>query len=149
MIIERAGTDAISFCEVFELLLKLHETGGYAPLDVDKASANTYRILQEGMVFVARDDDDKVIGTLGFTEHSFWYHDSTFLQDVWFFVLPEYRAGKVGIELMRAAKALADEKNKIAFVTVTNPARRPKATTMSLESQIAGYMPLGYTIKIK
>ena len=49
---------------------------------------------------------------------------------------------------MKAARECAQARNKIAFVTVNNPDRRPKKTSMSLESQIAGFVPLGYTIKL-
>jgi GNAT superfamily N-acetyltransferase len=146
--IERAKPDEASFTEVFELLLHLHAAGGYADLDVNKASDNCFRVIEEGMVFVARSEDGKAVGTLALTELSFWYSQETFLQDAWFFVLPEFRAGNVGVELMKAAREAAEEKSKIAFVTVNNPDRRPKKTRMTIESQVAGYAPLGHTTRI-
>lgn len=146
--IVRAGADEASFNEVFALLLDLHRAGGYAELDVDTAALNAYNVLKEGMTFVAR-LDGKAIGTLALTELRFWYSKQTFLQDAWLYVMPEHRKGVVGIQLMRAAKNEAQARNKIAFVTLNNPDRRPKATVMSLESQIAGYVPIGYTLKIR
>ena len=147
LIIERADTSESSFEAVFGLLLRLHREGGYAPLDPVKARVNAYRVIEEGMTFLARRDGHPV-GTLSLTELSFWYAQSTFLQDGWFYVSPEFRKGRVGIALMRAAREEAQRRNRIAFVTVNNPDRRPKSTTMSLESQTAGYVPLGYTMKI-
>lgn len=146
--IERAANDEQSFCDVFDLLIGLHRDGGYAPLDVSKASANCFRMLAEGMVFVARLPDGTAIGTLAMTELTFWYAQDTFLQDAWFYVRPEYRKGHVGVALMRAARDDAQARGKIAFITVNNPDRKPKRTTMALESQTAGYVPVGHTIKI-
>jgi GNAT superfamily N-acetyltransferase len=149
MRIEQAENDEKTFIDVFELLIELHKEGGYAVLDTGDTSRTTYRILSEGTALVARDKDGKAIGTLGLTELKFWYAKDTYLQDVWFFVLPEHRGGNVGVELMRAARKIADEKNKILMVTVTNPDRRPKNTKMTIQSQNAGYIPVGYTIQAR
>lgn len=145
--VDRAGSDEASFSEVFSLLLELHKAGGYAELDVNVAADSTYRVLREGMTFVAR-KNGKPIGTIGLTEMQFWYSHTKFLQDAWLYVKPEFRRANVGTLLMRAARDEAQRRNQIAFVTLNNPDRRPKRTTMSLESQVAGYVPLGYTIKI-
>lgn len=149
MKIEIAKNDEQTFIDVFELLVKLHGEGGFDVLDSDEASRNAYRVLSEGMTLVARDDNGKAIGTLGLVELKFWYSKQTFLQDGWFFVLPKHRKGRVGVELMRAARAIADEKTKMLFVTVNNPDRRVKKTKMTLQSQTAGYVPVGYTIQAR
>lgn len=146
--IERLGADEQSFSDMFSLLLELHKVGGYAPLDVDKAAANAYRFLEEGMSFLAR-VDGKPVGVLPAIELPFWYAEETFIQDGAFYVKPEHRGGRVGVELMRALKAEAEHRAKIAFVTINNPDRRPKRTTMSIESQVAGYVPLGHTLKVR
>lgn len=147
--VEKAGSDERSFRDVFELCLLLHKEGGYAPLDVSKAANNCYQVLRENACFVARTQNGRAVGTLALTTLRFWYSAESFLQDAWFFVRPEYRGGDVGVLLMRAARAEADAQAKIAFVTVNNPDRRPKQTRMSIESQVAGYVPLGYTLKIR
>lgn len=149
MKIEIAANDEPTFCDVFELLIRLHAEGGYAVMDAAEASRNAYLVLSEGMTLVARNDDGAAIGTLGLTELKFWYSKETYLQDGWFYVLPRYRRGKVGVELMRAARKIADQKNKILLVTVTNPDKRPKKTVMTLQSQNAGYVPVGYTIQAR
>lgn len=142
-----ADTSETSFVEVFEMLLALHAEGGYAPLDGDKAMTACYTMLKDGMTFVAKIEGNPV-GVLVLGERKFWYSESSFLQEVAFFVRPEYRGGMVGIKLMRAAKALADVKGKICFITVNNPDRRTKKTTASIACQVAGYVPLGFTMKI-
>lgn len=147
LVIERLGTDEQSFSDMFELLLELHKAGGYAKLDAEKAATNAYQMMAEGMTFLAR-VEGKPVGVLALTEMSFWYAQETFLQDGAFYVRPEFRGRNVGVRLMKAAKEEAKRRKKIAFVTVNNPDRRPKKTTMSLESQTAGYVPLGYTLKI-
>lgn len=146
--IERLANDEQSFADMFELLLELHAAGGFAKLDADKAATNAYQMLAEGMTFMAR-VKGKPVGLLVLAELSFWYADETFLQECAFYVKPEYRARDVGVRLLKAVREEADQRNKIAFVTINNPDRRPKKTTMSLESQTAGYVPLGYTLKIR
>ncbi len=145
--IERASVTEGSFEEVFSLLVALHREGGYAPLDVEKAARRTIDVMSEGMVFVAR-VGGKAVGTIGLTEVAFWYSPQMFLQDAWLFVLPEHRRGRVGVRLMQEARNEAQRRNLVAFVTVNNPDRRPKATKQSLISQEAGFVPLGYTLKI-
>lgn len=147
--IEVAGTDEASFKDVFGLLVKLHAEGGYAVLDADVAAGSAWHILDEGLAFLARDADGKPIGTLALTQLQFWYSLDTYLQDAWFFVLPELRNKGVGLALMQRARSVADELNKILLVTVTNPDRRPKKTPMTLISQNAGYVPVGYTIRAR
>lgn len=147
--VERASAGEAAFRDVFELLLLLHKDGGYAPLDVRKAAANCYQVMREGACFVAREPGGRAVGTLALTTLRFWYSAESFLQDAWFYVRPEYRRADVGVLLMRAARDEADAQAKIAFITVNNPDRKPKQTRMSIESQVAGYVPLGYTLKIR
>lgn len=147
--VEVAGTDQDSFSAVFGLLVGLHAEGGYAVLDVEVAAPNCWHVMAEGMTLLARDGSGKPLGTLALTELQFWYSKDTYLQDGWFYVVPEYRNKGVGLELMRRAREIADAKSKILLVTVTNPDKRPKKTEMTLVSQNAGYVPVGYTIRAR
>ena len=146
--IARAGHDEAAFREVFDLALALHQEGGYARLDARKAAEGVYAVLTEGMVWLARTPDGIAVGTLGLTELPFWYSTDTYLQDAWFYVRPEWRWAQVGVALLRAARDEAQTRNKIALITVTSPDRRPKATPMTLDSQIAGFVPLGYSLRL-
>ena len=147
--VEVAGTDQDSFTDVFGLLVALHKEGGYAPLDVEVAAPNAWHTMAEGMTLLARDGAGKPIGTLALTELQFWYSTDTYLQDGWFYVRPAWRNRGVGVALMRKAREIADAKSKIMLVTVTNPDKRPKKTDMTLMSQNAGYVPVGYTIRAR
>lgn len=146
--IETAANDESTFQEVFALLLDLHKVGGYATLDVTEAAENAYRVLSEGMTFLARVNGEAV-GTIGLTEVPFWYSKTTFLQDAWFYVKPRFRRGKVGVRLLHAARDAAEARSKLVFVTVNNPDRRPKRTASSLVSQTVGFVPLGYTLQLR
>lgn len=147
--IERAGSDEKSFMEVFDLLVALHKEGGYAPLNVRKAVAQTYSVLTEGMTFLARNAEREPIGVLTMTEADFWYSDGTFLFGRSFFVRPEYRRGRVGVGLLRAARDEGEARNKIVFVGIDNPDRKPKNTKAALVMQEAGFVPLGYMLRLR
>lgn len=148
IVIEKAGTDEASFIEAFELMVALHREGGFAPLDGEKSAAGVYTALKDGATWLAR-IDGKAIGVLSLVELPFWYSKDTYLQDAGFYVRPKFRKRRVGVELMKAAREEGQRRNKIVLITVTSPDRRPKKTPMSLESQIAGFVPLGYTIKLR
>jgi GNAT superfamily N-acetyltransferase len=148
-VIERAEASEQNFIEVFEMLLELHKEGGYALLDRSDSAEDVYAVMQEGMTFVARSAVGQPIGVLGLTEVGFWFNRKVkFLQGRWFYVRPAFRRAQVGVHLLRAARDEGQTRNSLVFVTVTNPDRRPKRTTMSLEAQIAGFVPLGYTIRL-
>lgn len=143
--IKRAQNNEKTFLELVDMLMDLHASGGYAPLNHDKATEAAYRVLSEGMCWIAR-LGGKPVGTLALTESAFWYADQTFLQDAWFWVDPEQRSRDVGVALLKAAKAEAQARNKLLFVSMTNPDRRPKATATTIATQMAGFVPLGYTL---
>lgn len=147
--IERAGTDEQSFVDVFELLVALHKEGGYAPLNGEKAAREVFAALQEGMTFVARAQNGAVVGVLSLTESPYYYSDETFLHDRGFYVRPRYRKGRVGALLLKAATEEADRRGTVAFVNVTNPDRRPKKNGASLMAITAGYVPMGYLLKLR
>lgn len=148
LLLYRADDSQAAFAEVFDLLLGLHKDGGYAQIDVRKAAEHCLEVMREGMTFVARVNGVSA-GTIAMTEIPFWYSQTTYLHDAWFYVKPQFRGGKVGVRLMRAVKDEADKKDKIAFIAINNPDRKPKQTVMTVESQIAGYVPAGHILKIR
>lgn len=149
IIIERAGTDETSFMEVFDLLVALHKEGGYAPMNVKKAIAQTYGVLQQGMTLVARNEDGEAVGVLPLMEVDFWFADESFLLGRSFYVRPKYRRGRVGVQLLQAAREEGERRNKLVFVELDNPDRKPKKTKASLVIQQAGFVPLGYTLRLR
>ena len=146
--IERAGTDEATFMEVFSMLLQEHKEVGCAPLDTDKAAAHCYRILEMGMTFVARDASGSAIGTLSLKEVEFWYSRTSALFDGWFYVPPTHRNGRVGVELLKAAAKEGQARGMLVFVMRANPNRRAKQTTTTLMAEMAGFLPVGYLLKV-
>ena len=137
-----------NFRILFEMLLELHKIGGYAPLDVDKSAANTYDMLATGVVFIAYVDGNPA-GVIAGVEQPFWYSQATHLQSIPLYVRAPYRNGEVGRLLLKAFAHEAERRGIIGFVTIDNPDRRPKVTKVSMESQLAGYVPVGYTMKLR
>lgn len=147
--IERVAISETTYREVFELLLEEYREVSHIRLSPEKTAQAAYRVIAEGMTFLARDADGTPIGTLGLTELEYWFADETFLQDRWFYVRPAYRANGVGSALIRAAKDEATRLEKIVYLTIQNPDRRAKNHRMMLESQECGFVPFGYTIRIR
>jgi predicted N-acetyltransferase YhbS len=146
--VEKALLDDEDFADLWPLMVELHKSGGFAQMDVDKTVGAIHSVINEGMVFLARDEAGVAIGTLGLTELRFWYSQDSYLQDAWLYVRPKYRKQGVGVLLMRAGRDEAQRRGKVCMITVHNPDRRQKKTRMALESQTAGFVPFGYTIKL-
>lgn len=146
--IRKMKADEADFAILFEMLLELHKIGGYAPLDVEKAAGNAFDLLENGVALVAY-VDGKPAGAIAGVETDFWYSQQKHLQSIPLYVREAYRNRNVGKVLLKAFAQEAESRGIPAFVTIDNPDRRPKATKMSIESQIAGYVPLGYTLKIR
>lgn len=146
--IDIAGTDEDSFRDVFDLLLAEHAEAGIAPLNAEKTAEVCYRTLEQGMTLIARDRKGKAIGTMGIVNQEFWYSDTPHLQDVWLYVAPKNRRGTVGKMLLKGARAIADARDLLLFVTIANPNRPHKKSTFGLTAQHAGYVPVGYTMRM-
>lgn len=146
--IERIGHDETTFREVFDLCLGEYREVGYVPINPEKVARSLYEIIDAGMTFIARDAEGKAIGTLGLIELGYWYSDETYLHDKFWFVRPEARPTGAGLGLLKAAKDEAQRRGKILFIGVKNPTRQWKNRTMMLESQDAGYVPFGYTMRM-
>lgn len=147
--IERAGTDEQSFIDVFTLLVELHKEGGFAPMNSQKAAEQVYSVLQQGMTLLARNERGEPVGVLPLIEVDFWYSDETFLFGKSFYVKPRYRRGRVGVELLKAAREEGERRNKLVFIETDNPDRKPKKTRAALVMQSAGFVPLGYSIRLR
>lgn len=146
--IDIAGTDEATFAAVFDLLVAEHAEAGIGPLNPEKTAEVCYRTLEQGMTLIARDKKGRIIGTMGISNKTFWYGDMPYLHDVWLYVAPEHRKKDVCRMLMKGARAIADARNLLLFVTIANPNRRTKTTPMGLIAQEAGYVPVGYTMRM-
>lgn len=153
--VDKCPCDEFWFEEVFALMVELHAEGGYARLNRQKARPAVWAVLNEGTTFLARLEEQSggdpaglPIGVLAMTEQPFWYGDETFLVDHGFYVKPKYRKGRVGVSLLKAAREEAQARNKIAIIAVTNPDRAPKLNGVTVISQNAGFVPVGYTLRL-
>lgn len=146
--IERVHHGETTFREVFDLCLGEYREVGYVPINPEKLARTLYEIIDEGMTFLARDAEGRAIGTIGLIELGYWYSDETYLHDKFWFVVPDSRPTGAGLALMKAAKEEAQRRGKILFIGVKNPNRQSKNRTMMLESQDAGFVPFGYTMRM-
>jgi GNAT superfamily N-acetyltransferase len=146
--VELARQDEAGFNEVFAMLIALHGDVGVVPMDRKKYAEGCWSVLGEGMTFVAREGGEPV-GTLGLIEATWWYAPDhcRFLQDRWFYVKPEHR-GNAGMKLLRAARDLGYQKDRIVYVWNTNPDKRQKAFPFGVEAQRLGYVPYGYNLRL-
>lgn len=148
--VEIAEGDEKTFIEVFELTLMLHKEGGILPLDRETAAESVYNTLAQGMTLIARNEAGEAVGSIGLEETSIFYSTETMLWDKWLIVRPQYRNGDVGKRLMAAATEVADAKEKILILTISNPNRQRKAPMkMSLFSQEVGFVPRSYSIRLR
>lgn len=135
------------YAEIMALLIMLHGECGYAPIDSDKLAQGIVNMVADGHVIIAR-CNGQAVGVLGLTESSFWYSKTTCLWGIWFYVLPEFR-GFAGHRLMTAAAALGEQLNLLVFVSSSNPNRRAKHKFLALEAQMSGFVPTGYTLRLR
>lgn len=146
--IERVYHSETTFREVFELACAEYREVAYVPMNPEKTARTIYDIIGEGMTFLARDAEGKAIGVLALIEIGYWFSDETYLHDKFWYVRPENRPEGVGLALLKTAKEEAQRRGKILFIGVKNPNRQWKNRTMMLESQDAGYVPFGYTMRM-
>lgn len=146
--VRRPDNTEENFRLLFEMLLELHKIGGYAPLDVDKAARNTYDMLANGVVFIAYVDGEPA-GTICGVEATYWYSAMTHLQSLPIYVRERFRKLGVGAKLLLAWRDEGERRGIIPFATVDNPDRKPNPAWRGVESLTAGYVPLGYTMKLR
>jgi hypothetical protein len=145
--VEQAGVSREHIADVMAMLIMLHGECGLAPLEYDLVAKGCLEAIEEGHVFIAR-IGDQAVGILALHESPFWYSRVTCLWGIWFYVLPEFR-GVAGLRLLFAARQRGQEKNKIVFVSSSNPSRRAKHRVLALESQMSCFVPMGYTLRLR
>lgn len=146
--IERVSQNEAQFTDVIMLLTWLHGENGFCPFNLEKAAENVHHVIGEGMTWMARDGAGKPIGVLGLVEDTFWYGNLTFLVSAWFYVRPEHRFGRVGVELMRRARDEAEKRGLMVFIETSNPRRKAKAGWATVAMERAGFAPAGYMLRL-
>ncbi len=141
--VEIAKADEATFRDCMDLGLTGLKEFAVEPINFQKACEQAYLALAEGMTFIARDEEAKVVGFLAMYETApLWYSDKPILLNrIGPYIAPSHRFGIVGVKLMKAVRALADEKDLLAYIWNTN--ERMAATPANLYASVAGYVPVG------
>jgi hypothetical protein len=91
---------------IHQLLLVLAAPAMLCPVNVVKSLLEVIRVSRDEVALMLV-RDDRLIGTMGIINPTWWYGDGGFLTDRWHFVLPE-------VMNTPAAELLMDEAIKIA-----------------------------------
>jgi GNAT superfamily N-acetyltransferase len=107
----------------------------YTEPEIPPAQVNWFRVsamitnlLQQGMVVVA-EKEGQLLGSIAGSVHGNWYSDQPTLSDVWFYVFPEHRGTGAALKLLRAFKAMGEERNlriSVGHVLGMDPERMDK-----------------------
>ncbi len=73
-----------------------------------KAVESMSYFINEGLVFVKKEENGKIVGVLALTPFDFWWSEVPVLHTAVLYVLPEYRKFRVADELIEEAKSFAD-----------------------------------------
>lgn len=124
---EGAGADVAA---VHMLLLMMGEEFAQAPVNADKVLKTIIAaaVARDSSTILLAVLDGRLVGTLCFTRSPYWYSDSEFLHDLWFYVIPHHRNGDVGTRLLDEAVAIA-ELAELPLVITRQTTRRSEAAT--------------------
>jgi len=129
---------------LFELLAGMHKEMAIAPLNVDKAAASISEGVINGEVLVALDKKGKIVGTIGVIEEKWWYSDSSYLMDRFFYTARSERGDEIGKALLEAVTVFSDSRNLPLILSVMNPKRaRPNKRWQRIFDR-AMFIPAGY-----
>lgn len=111
--IREAKANENDFMGLVELIVKHfakeHEMGalsGKTELDADKVVREVAAVLG-CKAWIAEDEDNKIVGSLGLTKGASWYTSKEQYADRWFYVLPEWRKKGVATALLKQVKEFA------------------------------------------
>ena len=91
--------------EVMTLCRDLHEENGIFALDEDKVRGMLRRAFdREGGILGAIGPSGNIQGLIYMLVSTFWYSDDPHLEELFMYVVPEFRKSRNAIELMHFAK---------------------------------------------
>lgn len=85
-----------------------------------KVYKHAARLIDDGVVFTAKGDDGKIVGSLGLEIVPYWFADDLILADLWFFVRPSNRATRAAMGLLKTARQYADANQMPIRLSVFN-----------------------------
>ena len=147
--IGRAKEDEATFVEVLGLCAKQARQGAFAPLNTDKVSMHAYRMMADGLMILARNAAGKAIAMLPLSEEMLAYADQTYLQNLGLWIEPEWRTTGVLRALLAEARRETEKRETFCLITITDPDRRKKGGRAIQESEMIGFVSVGYTLKLE
>ena len=85
------------------MLYRMHEESEFDldKINAKKLSETVLGIINNGVVFVAIDEDERIIGSVGGSFFFEWWSDEKILGDLWFYVYKSNRSSTAAIDLIR------------------------------------------------
>ena len=101
MIVRRASP--LDMSAILNMLGEMHEntTLPTPPINSEKLVAKVNEVIHRGVVFVALNDENELLGSVGGTVGQDWWSDKPFLADCWFYVSPKHRNGSAALKLIK------------------------------------------------
>src|SRR5690606_2256934 len=92
---------------LFETFAQEHRFGGETvPVNPRRAYETIWRLLKNGVVWVA-EDGDRIVGSLSIERDRLWWSDTDILVDGWFYIRPDSRDPTLALRLIREARSFA------------------------------------------
>lgn len=93
------------------LLVEMHEGTEIptSPIDSMKMISKINEVVHKGVVLMAVDENNQLMGSVGGMVGKDWWSDQPFLADNWFYVRPEHRKGNVALKLIKNFIKMAND----------------------------------------
>lgn len=82
----------------------------FPAVSVDKVISYVGNLIENGVVFIAANDQGEILGVLSGIVSSYWFSDEKMVQDGFFYVAPEHRGTRAASALLKSLKAWANMK---------------------------------------
>ena len=97
--------------QLFGTMLAFHsEEWSDIPLNTELTFGAMQQVLKTGIPLIVEDGEKRLVGSAGLFPTHWWFSESYYLGDFWFYIRPEYRAGGDAARLlMEHCKQAADD----------------------------------------
>ena len=101
MEIRRAGP--LDLSALIGMLAEMHEQTEIPtpPINSEKMINKIIEVIHRGVVFVALDEGNELMGSVGGMVGQDWWSDQPYLADLWFYVSPKHRKGTIALKLIK------------------------------------------------
>jgi hypothetical protein len=107
--------------ELMEMCRSLHKENGLFPMDEGRVRAALRKAFnEEGAVIGVVGDRGKIEGSIYLMISNFWYSTEFHLEELWNYVLPEYRRSQNAKNLIEFAKRCSDEADLTLVIGVVS-----------------------------